>query len=166
MNEVERFCEKYNPCPPAREWLRAYTSMSAAWEDCPRVTWLYWAASRVGVDTRKAVLSLFLALRPLLLECDMGDLVQRLDGTARLFPSSEVELGLTRPVNAEDLSTLRSCAEDAVNEFFYAGMNDMYDALLGLRDIAALCKADEKTLCSGFRGIVGEVFEEDSDQSA
>lgn len=166
MNAVERFCERYNPCPPAREWLRAYTSLSAAWEDCPRVTWLYWAASRVGVDTHKAVLSLFLALRPLLRECSLESAARRLDNTARLLSAPKVELFLTKPIDAEDLSTLRSCAEDAVNEFFYAGPDDMYDALLGLRDIAALCKADEKTLCSGFRGIVGEVFEEESDQGA
>lgn len=41
MNDITVFTEK--PCEDALDWLETQTSLDAAWENCPRGDWMWWA---------------------------------------------------------------------------------------------------------------------------
>lgn len=44
---INEFIEKYNPCGEAVEWLLTQPDIQAAWENCNRPDWMFFALSKI-----------------------------------------------------------------------------------------------------------------------
>jgi len=47
MNEVLKFCKKYDACKEGKEYAKSFKSLSDAWENCERSDWMIWTLNKL-----------------------------------------------------------------------------------------------------------------------
>jgi len=67
----------HNPCNEGIEWLKTQTSVSQAWENCPRGDWMIWIIDQLGLISRSQNFALQVAMleQPLLNGLTVFDLI-------------------------------------------------------------------------------------------